>query len=78
MRRGVDREHCPAQHRTPLSDLDLIVRFDDDARRDLIGLSVALSKRTGLRVDVVDHERVFARAKTTGVGLTILRDTVPL
>lgn len=28
--------------------------------------------------DVVDHERVFARASSTGIGRTILHDTVPL
>lgn len=62
----------------PTSDLDLIVHFGDGNPRDLIGLSDALSRLTGLQVDVVDHEVVFARAQATGIGQTILRDTVPL
>ena len=63
---------------SPFSDLDLIVRFDDGKPRDLVGLSDALSRLTGLQVDVVDHEAVFARAQSTGIGQTILRDTIPL
>lgn len=60
------------------SDIDLIVEFEPDAKRDLIRLSVSLSETVGIPVDVVDAEQVFKRASTTGVGTTILRDTVPL
>ncbi len=63
---------------TSSSDLDLIVRFDAGRSRDVIGLSDALTRLTGLRVDVVDDETVFVRAHSTGVGQSILRDTVPL
>lgn len=60
------------------SDLDLIVAFRPDARRDLVRLTDELEALTGLSVDVVDQERVLERARRTGIGYTILRDTVPL
>ena len=63
---------------TPKSDLDLMVRFAEGSRRDLIGLADALSALTGLQVDVVDQETVFARARATGIGRSILKETVPL
>ncbi len=63
---------------TPNSDLDLIVRFIDGHPKDLIGLTDALTALTGVHVDVVDEERIFSRARATGVGGSILRETVPL
>ncbi|QWT25156.1 nucleotidyltransferase domain-containing protein [Subtercola sp. PAMC28395] len=60
------------------SDLDLIVEFAPGERRDLIHLSDALSDLTGLQVDVVDHQAVRSRAAKTGIGSSLLRDTVPL
>ena len=60
------------------SDIDLIVEFRPGANRDLILLSDALSTVAGLPVDVVDADDVFERAMSTGVGTSILRDTVPL
>jgi len=60
------------------SDLDLIVAFKPGVRRDLVRIADELEALTGLSVDVVDHERVLERARRTGVGHTILRDTVPL
>jgi len=60
------------------SDLDLIVAFKPGARRDLVSIADELEELTGLSVDVVDQERVLERARRTGIGYTILRDTVPL
>jgi predicted nucleotidyltransferase len=60
------------------SDLDIIVAFRPHARRDLVRIAHDLSEITGLRVDVVDRDRVFERVRRTGVGHRILRDTVPL
>ncbi|UNX55044.1 nucleotidyltransferase domain-containing protein [Georgenia sp. TF02-10] len=60
------------------SDLDLIVEFEPGRTRDLVRLADALSTLTGLHVDVVDHEAVFARAAATGIGTSILHETVPL
>lgn len=60
------------------SDLDLIVAFRPGARRDIVRIADALEELTGLSVDVVDQERVLERARRTGIGYTILRDTVPL
>lgn len=61
---------------TGRSDLDLIVTFSPGARRDLVRLTDELAKLTGLSVDVVDQ--VMDRARRTGIGYSILRDTVPL
>lgn len=63
---------------TAASDLDLIVAFRPGARRDLVRIADELAALTGLSVDVVDQERVLERARRTGVGYRILRDTVPL
>ena len=63
---------------TGSSDLDLIVQFSPGAGRDLIRLSEELSLVTGVVVDVVDADVVQERARRTGVGLTILAETVPL
>lgn len=71
-------ESVARQQDTESSDLDLIVRFGEGVPRDLIGLAAKLSEVTGLRVDVVDDESVFDRARSTGVGQRILRETVPL
>lgn len=60
------------------SDLDLIVEFEPGRLRDVIRLSDALADLTGLTVDVVDHQVVRTRAAKTGIGSTILRETVPL
>jgi len=60
------------------SDLDLIVAFRPGARRDLVRITDELEEVTGLSIDVVDQERVLDRARRTGIGYTILRDTVPL
>jgi predicted nucleotidyltransferase len=60
------------------SDLDVIVVFRPGARRDLVGISDELAAITGVPVDVVDRDRVLERARRTGVGYRILRDTVPL
>lgn len=60
------------------SDLDLIVQFAPGAKRDLIRLGEELSLVTGVSVDVVDADVVQERARRTGVGLTILAETVPL
>lgn len=60
------------------SDLDLIVEFAAGAERDLIGLTDALEAVAGISVDVVDAESVLRRAEASGIGVTILRDTVPL
>ncbi|MGO1545159.1 MAG: nucleotidyltransferase family protein [Gulosibacter sp.] len=67
--RGTDR---------PGSDIDLIVEFRPDSNRDLIRLSEALTEITGLSVDVIDSQQVFDRYEKTGIGSSILRDTVPL
>src|SRR6478736_4932974 len=63
---------------TESSDLDLIVAFRPGARRDLVRLTEILRTLTGLPVDIVDRDPVLARARRTGVGYRILRDTVPL
>lgn len=60
------------------SDLDLIVAFRPDARRDLVRITDELEGLTGLSIDVVDQERVLERARRTGIGYSILRHTVPL
>lgn len=60
------------------SDLDLIVQFSPGAKRDLIRLGEELSLVTGVSVDVVDADVVQERARRTGVGLSILAETVPL
>ncbi|GIG35772.1 nucleotidyltransferase family protein [Cellulomonas pakistanensis] len=60
------------------SDLDLIVHFGPDARRDLAALTAAPESPTGVRVDVVDDEMVLERAGRTGVGGRIRAETVPL
>ncbi|MFV0433277.1 MAG: nucleotidyltransferase family protein [Leucobacter sp.] len=60
------------------SDLDLVVEFGPETDRDLIRLSESLSRAAGVHVDVVDVERVYQRAAETGIGATILRDTVLL
>ncbi|MFB2598139.1 nucleotidyltransferase family protein [Herbiconiux sp. P17] len=62
----------------PESDLDLIVRFAPGRPRDVIRLADALFDLVGTRVDVVDQEAVWARAKATGIGMSILSETVPL
>lgn len=62
----------------PESDLDLIVAFRPGVRRDLVRIADDLARLTGLKVDVVDRDRVLERAHRTGVGYRILRDTVPL
>lgn len=63
---------------TPGSDLDLIVEFAPGRRRDVIRLTDALIELTGVPVDVVDQETVRARVRATGIGSSILQDTVPL
>lgn len=60
------------------SDLDLIVSFRPGVRRDLVRIADDLAEVTGLQIDIVDRERVFERARRSGVGYRILRDTVPL
>lgn len=60
------------------SDLDLAVTFGPGVRRDLVRITTELEELTGLSVDVVDGDRVMEWAQRTGVGHTILRDTVPL
>jgi predicted nucleotidyltransferase len=60
------------------SDLDLIVAFRPDARRDLVRITDEPEELTGRSVDIVDQERVLERARRTGIGYTILRDAVPL
>lgn len=60
------------------SDLDLIVQFSPGADRDLIRLSEEVSRVAGVKVDVVDAAVVYERARRTGVGMTILAETVPL
>lgn len=62
----------------PGSDLDLIVEFEPGRKRDVMSLTSALEDLTGLHVDIVDYEVVSSRVKRTGLGSTILRDTVPL
>lgn len=63
---------------TVRSDLDLIVTFGPGVRRDVVRLADELAKLTRLSVDVVDQEKVLDRARRTGIGYSILRDTVPL
>lgn len=60
------------------SDLDLIVEFSEGMNPDLIRLATELSEVAGISVDVVDVESVIDRAQATGIGTSILRDTVPL
>ncbi|HRN29107.1 MAG TPA: nucleotidyltransferase domain-containing protein [Terrimesophilobacter sp.] len=60
------------------SDIDLIVDFAPDVEKDLIRLAEELSAIAGVPVDVVDAQVMFRRAQETGVGTTILRETVPL
>lgn len=60
------------------SDIDLIVQFAPTATRDLIRLAERLGEVAGMPVDVVDADRVFERARSTGIGTSILRDAVPL
>jgi predicted nucleotidyltransferase len=60
------------------SDLDLIVRFHPGIRRDLVGITASLENLTGLRVDVVDEQAVFEHVRRTGIGSTILAETIPL
>lgn len=62
----------------PHSDLDLIVSFRPGARRDMTLIEMALTDLLGLHVDVVDAERVLDRARRTGIGATIVRETIPL
>ncbi len=62
----------------PGSDIDLIVDFAPDAEKDLIRLAEQLSAIIGMSVDVVDAQAVYRRARETGIGTTILRETVPL
>jgi len=62
----------------PGSDLDLIVAFSPGARRDVVAITEELTTLTGVPVDIVDRDRVLERARRTGVGYRILRDTVPL
>ncbi|WP_169516498.1 nucleotidyltransferase family protein [Gulosibacter molinativorax] len=66
--RGTDRQG---------SDIDLIVEFAATSSRDLVGLSLALSELAGISVDVVDADQVIERFKKTGIGSSILQDTVP-
>ncbi|MPV50726.1 MULTISPECIES: nucleotidyltransferase family protein [unclassified Pseudactinotalea] len=63
---------------TDSSDLDLIVQFSPGVERDLIRLGEELSRVAGATVDVVDADVVRERAHRTGVGLSILAETVPL
>ncbi|WP_291053937.1 nucleotidyltransferase domain-containing protein [Herbiconiux sp.] len=63
---------------TTESDLDLIVEFGPGHARDVIGLEAALLELLGTTVDVVDARAVWSRAKATGLGYSILRETVPL
>lgn len=60
------------------SDIDLIVDFAPDAEKDLIRLAAQLSATAGMPVDVVDAQVMYRRAQETGIGTTILRETVPL
>lgn len=60
------------------SDIDLIVRFQDGTSRDVIGLEIALEELTGVPVDIADFDSVWERAHRTGVGASILAETVPL
>ena len=60
------------------SDLDIIVEFYADVTPDLFGLSASLSEAAGVPVDVVEASAVYAAAEKTGIGTTILRDTLPL
>ena len=62
----------------PGSDIDLIVDFAPNAEKDLIRLAEQLSTTAGMQVDVVDAPTVCRRARETGIGTTILRETVPL
>lgn len=62
----------------PDSDLDVIVHFAPGVRRDVIALTAALESLLGVQVDVVDDEAVLETARRTGVGSTILAQTVPL
>lgn len=62
----------------PGSDIDLIVDFAPNAEKDLIRLAEQLSRTAGMAVDVVDAQTVYRRARETGIGITILRETVPL
>lgn len=60
------------------SDIDLIVDFAPGSEKDLIRLAEQLTVTAGVPVDVVDAHAVFTRAQQTGIGTTILRETVPL
>ena len=60
------------------SALDLIIVFRPGARRDLVRFTDQLETLTGLNVNIVDRDHVFERARRSGVGDRILRDTVPL
>lgn len=60
------------------SDIDLVVVFAPEAAKDLIRLGEQLSAVASVPVDVVDAEQLIRRAQETGIGSTILRDTVPL
>jgi predicted nucleotidyltransferase len=60
------------------SDLDLIVLFGAGRSRDVIGLTDELVELLGIDVDVVDHQSVWKRAQETGIGTSILLETVPL
>lgn len=62
----------------PGSDLDLIVEFGAGRCRDLNGITDALVGLLGIEVDVVDQHAVWTRAQATGIGTSILRETVPL
>ncbi len=49
---------------TPASDLDLLVRFDDDASLfDLVGLAEALEALLGVRVDIVSEAGLTRRSR---------------
>ncbi|CAM5538018.1 nucleotidyltransferase family protein [Leifsonia shinshuensis] len=63
---------------TTASDIDLVVKFRSGAIRDVVLLTDALEQLTGRHVDVVDYDRVRARAQATGIGQSILAETVPL
>jgi hypothetical protein len=73
--------HPTRQVLTPSAALalhrDLIVAFAPGRRRDVIRLTDALIDLTGTMVDVVDEQAVWARAKETGIGASILSETMP-